>query len=64
MRFINLAEDTASGDLDKVLARIVAEVEARGRAWCSSTPSARWCSPAEGGNSFVSLQHSSRTWAC
>jgi circadian clock protein KaiC len=30
IRFINLAEDAAAGDLDKVLARIVAEVEARG----------------------------------
>jgi circadian clock protein KaiC len=29
VRFINLAEDAASGDLEKVLARIVAEVEQR-----------------------------------
>jgi circadian clock protein KaiC len=30
IRFINLADDVASGDLGKVLNRIVAEVEARG----------------------------------
>lgn len=30
IRFVNLAEDAATGDLDKVLARIVAEVEAHG----------------------------------
>jgi len=30
IRFINLAEDTVAGDIDKVLARIVSEVEARG----------------------------------
>src|SRR5512132_1875549 len=30
VRFINLGEDMASGDFEKVLARIVAEVEARG----------------------------------
>src|ERR1700738_4611295 len=28
VRFVNLADDTASGDLDRVLGRIVAEVEA------------------------------------
>lgn len=32
IRFINLADDTASGDLDQVLSRIVAEVEAHGPA--------------------------------
>src|ERR1700686_4683615 len=32
IRFVNLADDTASGDLDKVLGRIVAEVEAHGPA--------------------------------
>ncbi|MGC2461549.1 MAG: ATPase domain-containing protein [Steroidobacteraceae bacterium] len=32
IRFINLADDTATGDLNKVLARIVAEVEAHGPA--------------------------------
>ena len=32
VRFINLADDTASGDLDRVLGRIVAEVEAHGPA--------------------------------
>src|SRR5437868_13668085 len=30
VRFVNLAEETASGDLQKVLARIEAEVEAHG----------------------------------
>ena len=30
IRFINLSDDTLTGDLDKVMARIVAEVEARG----------------------------------
>jgi circadian clock protein KaiC len=30
IRFVNLAEETASGDLSRVLARIVAEVEAHG----------------------------------
>src|ERR1700680_1842161 len=32
IRFVNLADNTASGDLDKVLGRIVAEVEAHGPA--------------------------------
>jgi circadian clock protein KaiC len=32
IRFINLADDTATGDLDKVLGRIVAEVQAHGPA--------------------------------
>jgi circadian clock protein KaiC len=32
VRFVNLADDTASGDLDRVLGRIVAEVEAHGPA--------------------------------
>jgi len=32
VRFINLADDTVSGDLDRVLARIVAEVKAAGPA--------------------------------
>ena len=30
IRFVNLADDTVTGDLDKVLSRIVAEVEAHG----------------------------------
>src|SRR6202158_5343577 len=54
MRFINLADDTATGDLDKVLNRIVAAVEAHGPA-VVFVDSFRSVMLAEG-TSFMSLQ--------
>ncbi len=57
IRFVNLADDTAAGDLDKVLARIVAEVEAHGPGlvFVDSFRSVVLASQAEG-QSFLSLQ--------
>ena len=57
VRFINLADDTASGDLDKVLGRIVAEVEAHGPAvvFVDSFRSVMLASQTEG-KSFMGLQ--------
>jgi circadian clock protein KaiC len=58
VRFINLADDTASGDLDRVLLRIVAEVEAHGPAlvFVDSFRSVMLASPGDG-KSFMGLQH-------
>ena len=57
VRFINLAEETSSGDLDKVLARIVAEVEAHGPGlvFVDSFRSVILASRGED-NPFISLQ--------
>jgi circadian clock protein KaiC len=57
IRFINLADDTASGDLDKVLARIVAEVETHSPSvvFVDSFRSVINASQADG-NSLVTLQ--------
>jgi len=57
VRFINLADDTASGDLDRVLLRIVAEVEAHGPAlvFVDSFRSVMLASPGDG-KSFMGLQ--------
>lgn len=57
IRFVNLADDTASGNLDKVLSRIVAEVEAHGPAlvFVDSFRSVILASQGEN-NSFLSLQ--------
>ena len=57
IRFINLADDIASSDLEKVLNRIVAEVEAYGPSlvFVDSFRSVVLASQA-GGNSFISLQ--------
>jgi circadian clock protein KaiC len=57
IRFINLADDTASGNLDKVLERIVAEVEAHGPGlvFVDSFRSVVLASQGEG-NTFISLQ--------
>jgi circadian clock protein KaiC len=57
VRFINLADDTASGDLERVLLRIVAEVEAYGPAlvFVDSFRSVMLASPDDG-KSFI-LQH-------
>jgi circadian clock protein KaiC len=57
VRFINLADDTASGDLDRVLARIVAEVEAHGPAvlFVDSFRSVMLADQGEG-KTFMSLQ--------
>jgi circadian clock protein KaiC len=57
IRFINLADDTVSGDLDRVLGRIVAEVEAHGPSvvFVDSFRSVMLASQAEG-KSFMGLQ--------
>ncbi|MEO6022676.1 MAG: ATPase domain-containing protein [Burkholderiales bacterium] len=57
IRFINLADDMAVGDLDKVMGRIVAEVEVHGPGlvFVDSFRSVTLASQNEGG-SFVSLQ--------
>ena len=58
IHFINLAEETATGDLTKVLARMVAEVEAYGPSlvFVDSFRSVILAGEAEG-NRFISLQH-------
>src|SRR3984957_18717468 len=57
IRFINLADDTASGDLDRVLGRIVGEVEAHGPAavFVDSFRSVMLAGQGDG-KSFVGLQ--------
>ena len=57
IRYINLNEEIASGDLDKVLRRMVAEVEAHepGLVFVDSFRSVALASQAAG-NSFISLQ--------
>ncbi len=57
IRFVNLADDTATGDLDKVLSRIVAEVELRqpGLVFIDSFRSVVLASQSQG-HSFISLQ--------
>ncbi len=57
IRFINLADDTAAGDLDKVLARVVAEVQAHGPGlvFVDSFRSVVLANQAQG-NSFISLE--------
>ena len=57
IRFINLADDKASGDLGKVLARMVAEVEQRGPGlvFVDSFRSLALASESEG-NSLIALQ--------
>ncbi len=58
IRFINLAEDTASGDLDRVLNRIVGEVEAHGpgTVFVDSFRSVMLASQV-GATSYMDLQH-------
>ena len=57
IHFINLAEDTATGDLSKVLARIVAEVETHGPGlvFVDSFRSVILAGQGEG-NGFINLQ--------
>ncbi len=57
IRFINLADDTASGDLERVLGRIVGEVEAHGPAavFVDSFRSVMLAGQGDG-KSFVGLQ--------
>jgi circadian clock protein KaiC len=57
IHFINLADETMHGDLNRVLARIVAEVQARGPrlVFVDSFRSVVLASQSEGG-SFISLQ--------
>jgi circadian clock protein KaiC len=58
VHFINLADDTASGDLDRVLLRIVAEVESHSPAlvFVDSFRSVMLASPGDD-KSFMGLQH-------
>lgn len=58
IRFVNLADDVACGDLDKVLDHIVAEVEARGPGlvFVDSFRSVILASQGDG-TSFITLQH-------
>lgn len=58
IRFVNLADDVACGNLDKVLEHIVAEVEARGPGlvFVDSFRSVILASQNEG-TSFITLQH-------
>jgi circadian clock protein KaiC len=58
IRFVNLAEDIATGDLEQVLARIVAEVEAHspGLVFIDSFRSVVLASQAKD-NPFITLQH-------
>jgi circadian clock protein KaiC len=57
IHFVNLADETSDGDLDRVLARIVSEVEARGPGlvFVDSFRSVVLASQSDGG-SFISLQ--------
>jgi circadian clock protein KaiC len=57
IRFVNLADETTCGDLDKVLSRIVEEVESRqpGLVFIDSFRSVVLASQSKG-NSFISLQ--------
>ncbi|MET0311281.1 MAG: ATPase domain-containing protein [Burkholderiaceae bacterium] len=58
VRFVNLAEETLTGDLDKVLARIVAEVEAQAPAYVFvDSFRSVMLADAAGGNAHNSLQH-------
>ncbi|MBB6247921.1 ATPase domain-containing protein [Rhodanobacter sp. A1T4] len=58
VHFINLAEETATGDLSKVLARMVAEVETHGPSlvFVDSFRSVILAGEGES-NAFISLQH-------
>ncbi|MBC7701169.1 ATPase domain-containing protein, partial [Aquabacterium sp.] len=58
IRFVSLADDTATGDLDKVLSRIVEEVELRqpGLVFIDSFRSVVLAGESQG-QSFISLQH-------
>ncbi|MDB5856988.1 MAG: putative kinase [Ramlibacter sp.] len=58
VRFINLADETLSGDLEKVLARVVAEVEAHNPAFVFvDSFRSVMLADAAGGNTHNSLQH-------
>lgn len=58
IHFINLAEETATGDLRKVLARIVAEVQRHGPGlvFVDSFRSVILANQGDAGNAFISLQ--------
>ena len=58
VHFINLAEDAATGDLSRVLARVIAEVEAHSPSlvFVDSFRSVILAGQS-GGNAFISLQH-------
>ena len=58
IRFVNLAEDIAAGDLDQVLARIVREVEAQGPGLVFIDSFRSVLLAIQGnGNAFTTLQH-------
>jgi circadian clock protein KaiC len=56
VRFVSLSEETATGDLQKVLARIVAEVEQHGPALVFVDSFRSVVLAHEGGRGFISLQ--------
>jgi circadian clock protein KaiC len=56
IRFVNLSEETASGDLQKVLARMVAEVERHGPGLVFVDSFRSVVLAQDGGKSFISLQ--------
>jgi circadian clock protein KaiC len=57
VRFINLGDDIALGDLDKVLARIAAEVEAHGPGLVFVDSFRSVVVAGQNGNSLIGLQH-------
>ena len=56
VRFVNLSEETASGDLEKVLARIVAEVEQHGPGLVFVDSFRSVVLAQDSGKSFIGLQ--------
>ena len=56
VRFINLSDETVTGDLDKVLARIVAEVESHGPGLVFVDSFRSVALSQESGKSFIGLQ--------
>ncbi len=56
IRFINLSDDTITGDLDKVLAHIVAEVETRGPGLVFIDSFRSVALASQGHESFIGLQ--------
>jgi circadian clock protein KaiC len=62
IHFINLAEETSTGDLSKVLARVIAEVEAYGPSLVFVDSFRSVILAGEGRLSVCSISYSS--WAC
>jgi circadian clock protein KaiC len=57
VRFVNLSDETATGDLEKVLARIMAEVEAHDPALVFVDSFRSVVLTQDGGKAFITLQH-------